>query len=68
VIRVDLTTTGASVRLTCVALIIPTRRGGERQREYERRPFSRLAEWAGDGQCRYAAEAAVQNVGVSLAV
>ena len=43
VIRVVHATTGASVRLTCVAKRIPYSPRPQAQREYERRPFSRLA-------------------------
>ena len=43
VIRVAQVTTGASVRLTCVAQVHPYSPRQRAQREYERRPFSRLA-------------------------
>jgi len=52
------TTTGASVRLTCVAQVHPYSPRQRAQREYERRPFSRLAQWASDRQCRRCVEAA----------
>ena len=51
-------TTGASVRLACVAQVHPYSSRERAQREYEPRRSSRLAEWAADGQRRRAAFAA----------
>ena len=48
-------TTGASVRLTCVAQARPYSPRRRAQRGYEPRRFSRPAERAADGQCRHAA-------------
>ena len=51
-------TTGASVRLTSVAQAHPYSPRYRAKREYERGPFSRLAQRASDGQRRRCAEAA----------
>ncbi len=46
------------MRLADVAHTYPYSPRHRTQREYERRPFSRLAQRASDGQCRHCAEAA----------
>ena len=56
-------TTGASVRLTCVAQAHPYSPRCRAKREYERRSVSRLAQWASDGQCRRCGEAAAARPG-----